>query len=336
MTGEADPTVVGDDSCGSLFPRCPVLSGLDLEAAHRLPARIRFGASSWTYPGWKGLVYHRDYKSDRDFRGRCLEEYGRFPWFRAAGIDSSFYSPLRASTLDRYAAQLPEGFLWLSKVWERLTIPRFGNHPRYGELAGRDNPAFLDPELFCEAVLPAYDRAGVRERTGPFLFQFQSLGRRVTEEVGPFLDRLESFLAALPTTFRYAIELRSPELLQPRYFEILNAAGATHCFNHWDRMPPLIDQMRAAAQGGGLHADFYVARILTPLGTDYAESVARFEPFDTLVEAQPRMRKDVVRLAMRALERDADAFILVNNRIEGNSPATIDAVGRMIIALLDE
>lgn len=336
MSADGEPLETGPSGQSLLFPAPSALAGLSPDLAHRLPARLRFGTSSWTYPGWKGLIYHRDYASDRDFRGGCLEEFGRFPWFRTVGIDHSFYSPARAGTLDRYAAQLPEGFPWLSKVWERITVPRFGHHPRYGELAGRDNPSFLDAALFCDAVLPAYDRPGIRERTGPFVFQFQSLVGCDASDIASFLDRLESFLTALPRTFRYAIELRSPELLQPRYFEILNDAGATHCFNHWDRMPPLITQMRAAAQAGGLQADFYVARLLTPLGVDYAQSVQQFEPFDKLMQEQPRMRQDVVRLAMRALHRDADAFILVNNRVEGNSPSTIDAIGRMIIDLLDD
>ena len=30
--------------------------------AARLPAEVRFGASSWNYPGWRGLVYHREYE----------------------------------------------------------------------------------------------------------------------------------------------------------------------------------------------------------------------------------------------------------------------------------
>ncbi|HCP47714.1 MAG TPA: hypothetical protein DIU15_16855 [Deltaproteobacteria bacterium] len=330
MAGEGVP----DDGVreqGVLFERTPANTNLSLDVARRLPPRLRFGPSSWTYPGWKGLVYHRDYTGERDFRSRCLEELGRFPWFRIIGIDHTFYSPARASTLDRYAKQLPADFLWLSKVWERVTTPRFGPHPRYGALAGQDNPNFLDSQLFYEAVLPAYDRPLIRDRTGPFLLQFQSLGRADAEWLGSFLTRLRSFLLALPKAFRYAVEVRTPELIQPRYFEILNEAGATHCFNHWDRMPPLIDQMRVAAQAGGLEADFYVARLLTPRGMGYAEAVAQFSPFDKLVQEQASMRDDVVRLAMRALKRDADAFVLVNNRIEGNSPTTIDAIGRMIV-----
>lgn len=96
-------------------------------------------------------------------------------------------------------------------------------------------------------------------------------------------------------------------------------------------MPPLVEQMRAAADAGGLEANFYVSRLLTPIGLAYADAVARFSPYDRLQEEQPAMRRDVLRLARRAIERDVEAFILVNNRLEGNSPRSIEALGRMIM-----
>src|SRR5690349_11874100 len=70
--------------------------------AARLPPAVRFGASSWNYPGWGGLVYHREY-SGRGAPSRMLEEYSRFPLFRTVGIDSSFYAPPTEETLGAYA-----------------------------------------------------------------------------------------------------------------------------------------------------------------------------------------------------------------------------------------
>ena len=300
------------------------------EWARRLPTQIRFGTSSWNYPGWKGLVYLRNYSSKKEFEAHCLEEYGEFPWFRTIGIDSTFYAPPQPSTLDRYARQLPGNFQWVSKVWEQITVPRFARHRRYGELAGKDNPGFLDAQLFRQSFLAPYDRPGIRDKTGPFVFQFQKQGRS-QHAVDQFLDKLDGFLAALPTGFRYATEVRTRKLLCADYFAILNEHGATHCFNHWTDMPPLVEQMRAAADAGGLKAKFYVSRVLTPLGLPYADAVKRFSPYDRLQQEQPEMRRDVVRLARRAIERDIEAFILVNNRIEGNSPRSIEAIGKMIL-----
>ena len=302
----------------------------DLEAAARLPPNIRFGTSSWKYPGWKGTIYRASYRSKRDFEARCLEEYATFPWFRAVGLDASFYRPPSIDQLERYAGQVPAGFAWVAKVWDRITVPRYGRARRYGDRAGKDNPDFLDPVLFREAFLPAFAGEVAKAHTGPFVFQFQSLGTGASTSVGPFLDRLDRFLSALPQDFRYGIEVRSPELLVPRYFKVLNDHGASHCFNHWSHMPPLVDQMRAAAAGGGIRATWYLARLLTPLGMSYEQAVGQFQPYDRLQTPQPEMRRDVLRLVKRAMDRQAEAWILVNNRIEGNSPSTIDAIGRQV------
>jgi len=291
---------------------------------------VRFGTSSWNYPGWKGLVYRRPYSSKRDFELRCLEEYGEYPWFRTVGLDSTFYGPPRTSTLDRYAIQLPDHIQWVGKVWERITVPRFARHRRYGELAGKTNTDYLNASLFREAFLAPFDRPGVREKTGPFVFQFQKQGAD-QQAVDRFVEQLDVFLSRLPGGFRYAIEIRTKQLLCADYVAVLNKHGATHCFNHWTEMPPLLEQMRAVAAEGGLRADFYVSRLLTPLGLPYADAVKRFSPYERLQQEQPEMRRDVVRLARRAIDREVEAFILVNNRIEGNSPSSIEAIGRMIV-----
>ena len=53
------------------------LSGIDAAAlAGRIPPAIRIGTSSWNYPGWRGLVYHRDYEG-KGTSTRMLEEYAR-------------------------------------------------------------------------------------------------------------------------------------------------------------------------------------------------------------------------------------------------------------------
>ncbi len=304
----------------------------DFAAARALPQNIRFGTSSWTYPGWAGLVYQREYKNEQDLKHNCLEEYGRFPWFRAVGIDSTFYSPPSAAMLRRYAAQLPQSILWVSKVWEDITIARYARHARYGSNAGKPNPDFLNADKFAACVVGPYLEADVADRAGPFVFEFQMFDREYAKEPGDFLERLDSFLAKLPVEFQYAVEIRTPSLLCPAYFAVLNKHKVTHCFNHWTFMPGLAEQMRHAAESGGLAAPFFAARILTPRGTRYDKAVERFRPYDSIKAPLDEMRKDVVRLARRAMARSVTAFILVNNRAEGNAPLTIDAIGRMINA----
>ena len=300
----------------------------DFDAAKRLPANIRFGTSTWTYPGWKGLIYQREYASEKEFTAKSLEEYAQFPLFRTVGIDSSFYAPPKRQLLQSYATMVPENFRWVSKVWERITIPKYPGHRRYGALAGKENPDFLHAERFRTEVLTPYVEADIKAHTGPFVFQFPTISKSVLSPA-QFFDRLNTFLSQLPKEFSYAIELRNPELLNAHYFSILNTHRATHCFNHWHYMPRLADQMKCAADAGGLDADFYVARILTPLGVSYENAVKLFSPYETLKRENPEMRTDAVRLIKRAVETKKSAFIIVNNRAEGNAPMTIDAIGKM-------
>ncbi|MCB0353802.1 MAG: DUF72 domain-containing protein, partial [Bdellovibrionales bacterium] len=130
---------------------------------------IRFGTSSWNYPGWKGLVYKRPYRSEKEFTRTSLREYASDPRFSTVGIDRFFYSPPTQKSLLEYAEMVPENFLWVSKVWEHITVPQFPTHPRYGKLKGKENPDFLDSQIFEDRVLAPYRSEEVRRHTGPFV-----------------------------------------------------------------------------------------------------------------------------------------------------------------------
>jgi uncharacterized protein YecE (DUF72 family) len=303
--------------------------------ASRLPKNILLGTSTWTFPGWRGTIYTREYKSERDFSQRCLEEYATIPWFRTACIDSLFYNPPSPTSLQRYATQVPESFRWVSKVWERLTIISYPKHARYGSNAGQENPDFLNVELFKERVLRVYDDPQVRSRTGPFVFQFAPFSPQ-TMSFGEFTERLGEFLTKLPNDYEYAVEIRNRELLTPRYCQALNESRATHCFNHWSSMPGLRAQMKTIAECGGLKADFYVARLLTPLGVTYEGAAKLFEPYDRVLRPNPQMRADVVTFAKRAMATGKRAFVTANNKAEGNSALSMATIGALILSELEK
>jgi len=109
---------------------------------------IRFGTSTWTYEGWQGQVYKREYAKST-FTRECLGEYCQYqyqgePLFRTVGNDSTFYRPPTANQLRRYLSQIPEDFQMCFKVWEEITIPTYAKQARYGPRAGQPNPCFLD------------------------------------------------------------------------------------------------------------------------------------------------------------------------------------------------
>ena len=77
--------------------------------ASRLPGHVRFGTSSWSFPGWQGLVY-AEAASEKRLAERGLAEYAEHPLFSTVGIDSSYYRPLSPALVARYNGQLPDGF----------------------------------------------------------------------------------------------------------------------------------------------------------------------------------------------------------------------------------
>ena len=288
---------------------------------------IRFGTSTWTYEGWQGQVYTKTY-AKRTFARECLGEYCQYqyqgePLFRTVGNDSTFYRPPTANQLRHYLNQIPEYFEMCFKVWEEITIPQFARQGRYGAKAGQLNPRFLDATLFKDLALTPYREANFHPHTGPFLFEFQRHGMSTQE----FCARLDTFFSQLPTDFRYAVEIRNTGLVGPEYRTTLEKHGVAHVYNHWSDMPPLAEQYQRLER---FTAPFTVLRLLTPLKISYEAAKKRAEPYDKIVGELPEMRRETVDLVKRAVAEDRRAYVLVNNRSEGNAPLTIQALMELL------
>lgn len=296
----------------------------DVRLSRALPHWLRFGTCSWTFPGWAGIVWEAA-PSMAALTRTGLAAYARHPLFGTVSIDRSFYAPLDDHDLTAYAAQLPDGFPCLSKVWEELTTAVFPRHARYGRHAGEANPHFLSADRFQELVLAPYTRA-FRDHTGPFVL---SLTPQPPGALDPraFTARLEAFLDRAPSGTRFAVEVRNRELLTKRYFEVLRAHDAAHALSFWSGMPSLGAQLRIP---GVLTTDFVVARLMIAPGRRYAEERDRFAPFDRVVEPQHEMRDDVLELLRRAATIGQRAFVLVNNKAEGSAPGTIRALAARV------
>jgi uncharacterized protein YecE (DUF72 family) len=292
--------------------------------AQSLPDVVRFGTSSWTYPGWRGLVYQREYPKV-GAPAAMLEEYARFPLFRTVGIDSTFYAPATAEVLRDYARALPAGFPCVSKVWDRLTVHTFPK-ARYRAQGGERNPDFLNADLFLEEVLRPCEEH-FRDHLGPFVFEFQAIDRRSRLTGLNFADLLDRFFARLPREVRYAVEVRNPEFLTPPYFAVLREHNVAHVFSSWTRMPPVGEQLELP---GAFTAPFAVARILLRPGRTYNEAVDAFAPYDRIRERNLDLRRDVARLIRQAAALRIPAYVLVNNRAEGSAPLTIAAIAELV------
>jgi len=77
-------------------------------------------------------------------------------------------------------------------------------------------------------------------------------------------------------------------------------------------------------------APFALVRLLLPPGSTYEGRREELRPFDRVSSPQPEMRRQVLDLLRRAVERHIPISVLVNNKAEGCSPLTIRALAELL------
>ena len=300
------------------FPRDRLAGRLRELAA----SNIYIGGSSWKYDGWLGQIYSRERYTSRGrfskkrFEAECLREYSEV--FPAVCGDFAFYQFPTVEFWAKLFSNVPEHFRFAFKVPEQITCKVFPTHARYGGVAGRENESFLDAALFRD--LFARPLLAHRGKAALLIFEFGAFGPSAFQDAGEFVERLDPFLAQLPPEFRYAVEIRNPEFLQPAYFACLRSHRVAHVYNAWARMPELHHQI---AMPGSSTADFAVCRALLRRGRAYQQAVDTFAPYREVQDPNPEARESMRVLIGRARENKEFLFLFVNNRLEGNAPTTI-------------
>ena len=291
----------------------------------RLPAGVRFGTSSWSFPGWAGLVYRRP-RTQAELAREGLREYARYPLFGTVGIDRSYYAPLTGEDLKRYAAQLPAGFPCCAKVPAMYASPVLPGSGRGAEAL--PNPDFLAAEGFLADVVQPFHLHFARH-LGPFVLEIPPVPPEARLDPLAFADRLGRFLDALPCNCPISVELRDRRLITPAYEAVLNQYGAAHVLNYWSAMPSLREQ---AGMVDVTHAPFAVVRLLLRPGTRYEARREDCRPFNRIADQDDALRRDVTRLISDATGRQQPVYVLVNNKAEGSAPLTIRALAEQLVA----
>ncbi|MFP5377970.1 MAG: DUF72 domain-containing protein [Acidimicrobiia bacterium] len=159
--------------------------------------RARVGCSGWVYKDWRGLVYPEDLPTRRWFA-----HYAGL--FDTVEINNTFYRLPPETTMEGWAAQAPEGFVYAVKLGQ------FGSH----RMKLRDAATWLPKHL------DRVERLG--PSLGPTLVQLPPRWRRDA-------DRLDQFLSAAPNHLRWAVELRDESWLDEEVYAVLRRHGAALC-----------------------------------------------------------------------------------------------------------
>jgi uncharacterized protein YecE (DUF72 family) len=318
----------------------PALAGDELRSlGERLPLAVHLGTSSWSFPGWRGIVY-ADQHVEQDLARRGLEAYSKHPLLRTVGIDRAYYAPVREHEFAAYAAQVPAGFRFLTKTYERLLRP--------WERDGSANALFLDAAYMVDHVVGPVAR-GLGSRAGPVLLQFAPMNlaslakdarRTRADGARRLIEGLGALLAKLPRpapddAWFYAVEVRNSELLTTQYADVLRACDAVHCYNGHPTMPDVARQAEVLAgfglePGGSGGAMPVVCRWMLHPSLAYEPAKERYAPFTEIVDADDRARDQFAGLVLPAAARRRAAFVIVNNKAEGSAPKTVERLARVI------
>ncbi len=267
------------------------------------PPLIRFGTSSFSSKDWIGPFYPPG-TPPADFLRLYADR------FDTVEIDATYYAVPAAGTVRGWADKTPESFLIAAK------FPREIVHG--GEGARPDPAKVLDPD----ATYPVRDRFlkvmdALGPRLGPLVIQFPYFNRSAFASAGPFMERLDRFLADLPGDRTYAVEIRNPAWVTPAFADLCREHDAA-----------LVTVDRAWMP----HAD-ELEKTMDPVtgGLAYVRLLGDRQEIEKLtrtwekevVDRSGRLRRWAGFLA-RMLEREVPTVVYVNNHYAGHAPATVE------------
>lgn len=306
---------------------------------NQLPGRIRLGTSSWSFPGWRGIVWDDDY-SDTKLSRQGLTAYANHPVLRCVGIDRSFYKPMSIVEYQKYAQQVPDNFRFLVKAPSVVTDAVVRGEKGEGL---SPNPCFLDARIATEQfVAPCL--AGLGPKAGVLVFQVSPLPVELLRDIPALVQRIEAFFAALPPLPQgeispegvatagpcYALEIRDGALLTPRLMRALGQFGVRYCIGLHARMPHVERQAAALAMLDETGAGPLVVRWNLNSGHRYEQAKAKYAPFDKIVDPDPATRDVLAALATHYALAGHPVYVIVNNKAEGSSPLSCQALAERI------
>ena len=162
------------------------------------------GTSGYSYKEWKGIFYPADLPASK-----MLSFYASH--FGSVEINNTFYRMPEAKTLEKWAADVPDGFTFVIKAPQRITHQK--------KLAGVED----DVRHLVEVA------SVIGPKLGPFLFQLPPYLRQDTA-------RLRELLALVPRERRVALEVRNDSWLTEETYDVLEERDAALCLADTDEV----------------------------------------------------------------------------------------------------
>jgi uncharacterized protein YecE (DUF72 family) len=268
---------------------------------------VRFGTSSFSSEDWVGPFYPPG-TAPRDFLRLYANE------FDTVEVDSTYYAIPAPRVVDGWAEKTPDSFLLCAK------FPRSIVHG--GAEGGGPEGARPDPSrvLTLDAIGAERDRflevmSRLGPRCGPLVLQFPYFNREAFPSAGPFLERLDRFLAELPPTFSYGVEVRNKAWVGRPLRDLLAARGVAMVLVDQAWMPHG-DEVEARMDP--VTAPFCYVRLLG----DRAEIEKVTKTWEREVIDRSGRLERWARFLARMSARGVRTLVYVNNHYAGHAPTT--------------
>jgi uncharacterized protein YecE (DUF72 family) len=187
--------------------------------------RAYVGVGGWTYEPWRGVFYPEGLKHARE-----LEYAGQK--LTSIEVNGTFYSTQSPKTFAKWAAEVPDGFVFALKG------PRYAVNRRVLAEAGDSIKRFLDSGI-----------TELKAKLGPLLWQFAPHKKFDPADFAAFLD-------LLPATFdghklRHVVEVRNDTFKVPEFIALARAHNVAICYAEHDTYTEIAD----------ITSDFVYARL---------------------------------------------------------------------------
>lgn len=313
----------------AVAPTAPLLA-----LAQSLPHTLRMGVSTWSYPGWDGLVWDGVYDASTLSR-KGLTALSQHPLMRTVCVDRSFWRPLSTEQYAQMAAQVPEDFRFVVKCPNVITDALVRGEEGQGQ---QRNSAFLNPSLAMEQfVQPALE--GLGNKLGVLVYQLSPLHWELLRQPDQLWQPLNALLAttraalvAAPDVI-VAVEVRDPLLLQEAFIQVLQSNAATMCLGLHGKMPPIEQQLPLLRKlwPTPLVCRWNLNTTFGPFG--YTAAQEKHQPFSEIRSPDPHTRNVLARTIHGITGAGQAAFVTISNDAEGCAPLSIQLLAAQLQSL---
>ena len=255
------------------------------------PPHLHLGTSSFTADGWEKAFYPPG-TSTRDYLSYYATQ------FQTLEIDATFYAVPSVATVKGWDAKTPENFLFALKAPQEITHERL----------------LVDAEPVLTEFLKATEPLG--KKLAVILLQFPYFNKQSFPNPNDFIARLKPFLAALPSSPRFALEIRNKYWLTRQFLDVLRKHNiALALIDHPWMYPPRVLGSRPEY----ITADFTYVRWLG----DRKAIEALTKTWDKTIIDRSSELQDWVQACRNFLKRDLHVFLFANNHYSGFAPQTL-------------